>query len=210
MEWLADWLNELILLILVATFLDMLLPNNSLDRYVKLVMGLLIIMAILHPIFQLINNQIDWENLTLAPEVVTETSQIPSMEQIKKDGEKLQERQVHYLQEQLQGSVEEWTKKQLENNYAVEVMNVEAETELNEEKVPVLKRLSVVVQPSGSKSNESHLTFRPIEPIEIGEEESVAVNQSIENAKTKEMERYLLDHLTIEPQNIEVRWHEGV
>jgi len=59
MEFVGGWLKQIILLVLVATFFDLLLPNNSMERYVKLVMGLLIIFAILNPIFSLLDKNLD-------------------------------------------------------------------------------------------------------------------------------------------------------
>ena len=58
-SWMSDWLKQIVLLVLIATFIDLLLPNNRLDRYVKLVMGLLIILAMLSPVFQLLSEDHD-------------------------------------------------------------------------------------------------------------------------------------------------------
>ncbi|GAK39905.1 stage III sporulation protein AF [Paenibacillus urinalis] len=55
MEWLSGWLRELILVVLLATFVDMLLPNKSMERYVKLVLSLLILLTLISPIINLIN-----------------------------------------------------------------------------------------------------------------------------------------------------------
>lgn len=50
MGWLSNWLQELIMIVLLATFVDMLLPNRSMERYVKLVLSLLILLTLLSPI----------------------------------------------------------------------------------------------------------------------------------------------------------------
>lgn len=55
MEWLSGWLRELILVVLLATFVDMLLPNKSMERYVKLVLSLLILLTLISPIINLFN-----------------------------------------------------------------------------------------------------------------------------------------------------------
>ncbi|MCM3784116.1 stage III sporulation protein AF [Neobacillus mesonae] len=59
MEWLSGWLRELILVVLLATFVDMLLPNRSMERYVKLVLSLLILLTLISPIFNLFNSDAD-------------------------------------------------------------------------------------------------------------------------------------------------------
>jgi stage III sporulation protein AF len=59
MAWMASWLQQLILMILLATFAEMLLPKNTLQRYVKSVLGLFILLTMLSPIFTLLQKQKD-------------------------------------------------------------------------------------------------------------------------------------------------------
>lgn len=59
--YLGGWIQQIVLLILMATFLDLLLPNNSMRRYVKMVVGLLIILVILSPVLDLL--QFDHDRL---------------------------------------------------------------------------------------------------------------------------------------------------
>lgn len=56
MGWLSSWLRELIMIVLLATFVDMLLPNRSMERYVKLVLSLLILLTLLSPITKLLKS----------------------------------------------------------------------------------------------------------------------------------------------------------
>ncbi|MDV2687064.1 stage III sporulation protein AF, partial [Alkalihalophilus lindianensis] len=52
MDFLIEWVTNIILFILLATVIDMLLPNSSMQKYTKMVMGLLLIAIILTPIFK--------------------------------------------------------------------------------------------------------------------------------------------------------------
>ncbi|WP_145413157.1 stage III sporulation protein AF [Paenibacillus xylanexedens] len=56
MGWLSNWLQDLIMIVLLATFVDMLLPNRSMERYVKLVLSLLILLTLLSPITKLLKS----------------------------------------------------------------------------------------------------------------------------------------------------------
>ncbi len=51
--WLSQWLQNIILIVLLATFADLLLPSSTLQKYSKMVLGLLVIVAILSPILEL-------------------------------------------------------------------------------------------------------------------------------------------------------------
>ncbi len=54
MELLSLWLKKIILLILLATFVELLLPSGTMQKYVKMVMGLLLLMTFLAPVFVLL------------------------------------------------------------------------------------------------------------------------------------------------------------
>ncbi|WP_164515101.1 stage III sporulation protein AF [Paenibacillus lentus] len=53
MTWLAEWLKQIIFVVLMATFIDLLLPNRSMERYVKLVVSLLILLTLISPVMRL-------------------------------------------------------------------------------------------------------------------------------------------------------------
>lgn len=54
MAWLGSWLHELILVVLMAAFVEMLLPSKSMERYARLVLSLLILLAMLSPLISLL------------------------------------------------------------------------------------------------------------------------------------------------------------
>lgn len=53
MDWLNGWLKQIIVVILIASFVDLILPSRSLQRYVKLVVSLLILLTIISPVLEL-------------------------------------------------------------------------------------------------------------------------------------------------------------
>lgn len=54
MTWLGGWLRELILVVLMAAFVEMLLPSKSMERYARLVLSLLVLLTMLSPIVSLL------------------------------------------------------------------------------------------------------------------------------------------------------------
>jgi len=55
-EWLSGWLREIVLVVLFAVVVDMLLPNNMMQRYIKVVVSLFILLTILSPILTLLRS----------------------------------------------------------------------------------------------------------------------------------------------------------
>lgn len=57
MEVFKELIRDIVLVILLTTFLDMLLPSNKMRPYLKMVMGLFILVSILNPVLNLILRQ---------------------------------------------------------------------------------------------------------------------------------------------------------
>lgn len=55
---LGEWLKQIILIVILAVLTDLLLPTKAMQKYVRTVMGLVVIAAILQPIIPLF--QRDW------------------------------------------------------------------------------------------------------------------------------------------------------
>lgn len=66
MAWLADWLKSLILIVVVASFVELLLPNRSMQRYVKTVISLFLLTVLLSPVFKLFEREWDADKLLAA------------------------------------------------------------------------------------------------------------------------------------------------
>jgi len=49
-EWLREWIQNIIVIVLLATFADLLLPNSNMQKYAKMVFGLLVILTIISPV----------------------------------------------------------------------------------------------------------------------------------------------------------------
>ncbi|WP_027340168.1 stage III sporulation protein AF [Halonatronum saccharophilum] len=54
MNVLRDWVRNIVLVILFANFIEILLPNSQMRKYVKVVMGFFIILVILNPLLSIL------------------------------------------------------------------------------------------------------------------------------------------------------------
>jgi len=68
--WLHGWLKEIILIVLLAAFVDLLLPNNAFQRYVKTVLGLFILLTLLSPLLALFRESWDSQKLLASIEQI--------------------------------------------------------------------------------------------------------------------------------------------
>jgi stage III sporulation protein AF len=58
----TDWVKNIVLVVLFASFLELLLPSSGMQRFVRVIMGLLILLAILTPVVDVLQSR-------FAPEV---------------------------------------------------------------------------------------------------------------------------------------------
>ena len=61
MDLFKEWITNIILFVLLATVIDMLLPSSNMQKYTKMVTGLLLIAIILTPILKLISSDFEKE-----------------------------------------------------------------------------------------------------------------------------------------------------
>jgi len=57
-SYLADWVRQIAIVVIVAGFLEMLVPDNGIKRYVKVAMGLFILLMILTPVMDLLRGRL--------------------------------------------------------------------------------------------------------------------------------------------------------
>lgn len=53
----SQWFKTIVLVMILASLIEMLLPSRSMERYVRLVLSLTVLMAVLTPVFNLLNSQ---------------------------------------------------------------------------------------------------------------------------------------------------------
>lgn len=51
----GEWLKEIIIIVLFAVFIDLILPNRAMERYVKFVVSLLILLTLLSPVMRILS-----------------------------------------------------------------------------------------------------------------------------------------------------------
>lgn len=56
-EAITGWIKNIVLLVLFASFLELLLPTSSMQRFIRVIIGLFITLAILNPILDIIQNR---------------------------------------------------------------------------------------------------------------------------------------------------------
>jgi len=97
LAWLAAWLKQVIAVVLLAGLIDLLLPNKAMQRYVRLVAGLIILLTIMSPIIHLLQGDFDtklkesfeqWQQVEPGKEY-----KMPTLQDIEEQAERLKNKQ---------------------------------------------------------------------------------------------------------------------
>lgn len=163
MSFLTDWITNIIIFILLATVMDMLLPSSAMQKYAKMVLGLLLISILISPVFKIIS--IDFEDL-LASATSMDFVEKGKMENLIDHKKKeIQATQDAYILEemavQLKKDGEEELIKQF--NYKIKHLEVSLKTFENPEIPKDLEKISVVLTPV----QEDHSSIEVVQKVEI-------------------------------------------
>ncbi|GIM44559.1 hypothetical protein DNHGIG_01080 [Collibacillus ludicampi] len=207
------WLKKVILVVLLAVLLDLLLPNGTMQRYVKMVMGFLIILTMLSPITALFSRSFSLDALEF-PSSKHGTQNL-NLEKILQEGNSLQQEQRTLAEEEWKNHICTSIKEQVEKQYAVTVTDVSlkvAQKQGDPEHVPEIQGVKLVIRTK--KDSDSVSAVKPIDPVhvEVGENK----RQENETSITPEMMEWnnqilseISADLQIPKSSIEIHWEQA-
>lgn len=152
MQFLTEWVTNIILFVLLATVIDMLLPNSSFQKYTKMVTGLLLIAIILTPVLKLISK--DFET-TLASIPIFESSGEKNMENlIELKKKEIQASQRAYILETMAVQLKKDTEEELMEQYGLEIANIDlmVDEKSNQTFPENLQKVIVQLKPSENEA----------------------------------------------------------
>ncbi|CAG9609311.1 stage III sporulation protein AF [Pseudoneobacillus rhizosphaerae] len=163
MQFLTEWVTNIIIFVLLATVIDMLLPNTNLQKYTKIVTGLLLIAIILTPVLKLISKDFETALQSIPIFEGTEEKNMENLIELKK--KEIQASQRAYILETMAVQLKEGTAEELMNQYGLEVANIDITLdETTKQSFPDnLQKVIVQLKQSEEEAN----VVAVIKPVEI-------------------------------------------
>ncbi len=127
MQFLTEWITNIIVFVLLATVIDMLLPNSSMQKYTKIVTGLLLITIILTPLLKLMSSDFEEVLETVALSGTDENKSVENSIEFKK--KEIQASQRAYILEQMAVQMKEQAEKELIAEYEKEIVAIDIQSE---------------------------------------------------------------------------------
>jgi len=171
-DWFSGWLKQIVLIVMLAAFADLLLPNNAMQRYVKTVMALIILLTLLDPLFSLVRH--DWNVsglLASAEKWATEGpagskadgNRLPS---IMRDGEKLRQTNLAQAERLSEQRLAEEIRENVERVFGVKLEDVKVRLALDREDNPRIEHVTVTVASDAEPVRDDRNGAQPVKPIE--------------------------------------------
>ena len=204
MDFLKEWVTNIILFILLATVIDMLLPNSSLQKYTKMVTGLLLIAIILTPILKLISKDFETTIETIPSYQAPGEKNMKNSIDLKK--KEIQASQDAYILEEMAVQLKKDVKKELMNQYGLEIETINlAVNEESDKAFPKnLQKVTVLLkQPENSVE-----TVEAIKKIEINTKEPLPSEGSTQ--ETKQIASFLSQKWNVTEETVEVSIEGGI
>ncbi len=184
-EYLIQWISNILIFVLFAVLVDMLLPNSNLKRYTKMVTGLLLITIILSPLFRLVSQDIESALGQVQMDEWSKEVQTENLFDTKKT--EIQASQRAYMLEQMAVQLKKSVQGELRDEYGVEIADMQVEVakdldtmypediesmtiqltpyEENSETQDTVEVIEIVDIDTGEPKKEDTQTVKQIEPI---------------------------------------------
>ena len=187
MEWISDWVQGIIVAVIIVTIIEMILPNGNSKKYIKVVIGIYILFSIIVPIINKfnstkfdINEILDLEKY--ANEISIQTST---------DLENNNEEQIKNMYET--GLKQDIKSKLNDKGYNISNMDIELEEEYK------IKKITIRIN-KNEKENENIKKVDKIEIRVIKEKEEEIKN--ITEKEIEELKDYINGTYEVKKENI--------
>ncbi|MED3551080.1 stage III sporulation protein AF [Cytobacillus praedii] len=207
MDFIKEWITNIILFVLLATVIDMLLPNSNLQKYIKMVTGLLLIAIILTPILKLVSN--DFEEV-LASIPALEASGGKNLENsIEMQKKEIQAFQHAYILEEMDVQLKKDVEEELMEQYGLEIVNVDfLVDEYDQRAFPEklhenLQKVVVYLKHMDEVTD----AVEVVKKVEINTEETLPSNQA--NDETEKVASLIAQKLGVDENIIEISVEGG-
>ncbi|MDF2922001.1 MAG: spoIIIAF [Paenibacillaceae bacterium] len=180
MNWLSDWLKQVILIILLASFVDLLLPSQAMQRYVRTVVSLFLLLTLLAPLFELF--QRDWDQDQLLAEAGQlqlhnsgSRAALQPLAAVLAESEKLKEGNAQEAKRLTESRLAEEMKTGLESSTGARVAELQVHIETDQKGVPVIHSVRAVLShreesakpPDGETKAVGKVNVEKVRPVTV-------------------------------------------
>ncbi|MBH0168557.1 stage III sporulation protein AF [Fictibacillus sp. 18YEL24] len=203
MAFLTEWITNIIILVLLAGVIELLLPGNQFQNYIKMVVGLLILLAMLSPLFKLINADLD--QVFLAMDLPAPAKEDEIKNSIEENKSEIQSAQRAYILEQMAVPMKKQVQEELKQTYELEIVDLQIQTEIGKEPLDAedIRGAKVILTKYHDQARISEVS--EVDVSVSGPERK----ESLEPPVTSEVIQFLADQWQLDADQVDVHLEGG-
>lgn len=207
MAFVYDWISKIVLFMLIGTIIEMLLPSNSMKKYVHFVFGILFLLLLAQPIFYLFQTDITEQITRIEKELHINDGKLDQTKlNIEKQKKDIQAEQAAYIWNELAEHYKNLANPMLEKEYRVHIATIDFMSADNMN--PVALNFSNLIVSLVEYSENTNSIVTTITPVKITGQKSEDSQQTEE--KDTLIERSLRQMWQLEDDiRIELQWEGG-
>lgn len=180
-EFIYSWIKDLVIIFIIITLVDLVMPKGSMHRYIRFVIGLLIIFAVINPFVNLGN--IDFQ---LDKEVFRNIDNQFSINEEIIEGQESQIEMMYKdkIANELEGFIDE--------NTEYRVSELDIEIDKTEDNFGAISYINLLIQNEDMEVNEDSIGIR-VKPVVLEYKNENEVNNEFLDLKDLISNRYEID-----------------
>ncbi|TKD70067.1 stage III sporulation protein AF [Pseudalkalibacillus hwajinpoensis] len=203
MSILTGWVTNIIVLILLATVLELLLPNSSMQRYVKMVIGLMLMAVILSPVLTIFSKDFNSMLRSATTNDFNRSTELENTIESKKS--EIQASNAAYIEEQMAVQLKSQVEKELRERFNLQISSIALQL-TEEEGEKNIDQIAVMVEEAATDQSVSD-----IEAVSVSlviEENNLEDFDSTDSASRK-VAYFLADEWELYPKQVGVQVKGG-
>ncbi|HYF82838.1 MAG TPA: stage III sporulation protein AF [Clostridia bacterium] len=171
-DFLRSWITNITVIIIFVMFLDMIMPNDSMKRYINVIVGLLIIIVVIKPFVLVKDYAESFDNQFLeAASFVEQSGNQGENAEISKFQ---QQQAVEIFEDNMKGQIVKLVKNSTKSDYKDVTVDLELERNIESEDFGNIKHITVGL--SGDRNK-----VIQVDRINIGDNEGIEENKNVIN-----------------------------
>lgn len=217
MGYLEGWVSQLVLIVLFAVILELLLPTGGFQKYVKFVIGLVLIVALLDPVIKLFH--LDPGEIISGLRTGQGSSQV--MSQTNQQKTEIEKAQSAYIQEEVAVQLKNSVKEELNGRYGLQIERMGLSVQQVQPQDMSLKSITVIVAKSGDKTGaqaggqagaqgSNFSSVKPVKDVSINVESQAPPNNAgMTSAEADKIRSFLAERWGVDKKIISLRMEGG-
>lgn len=192
-EWISSWAKGITMAVIIATIIEMILPDNNNKKYIKMVIGTYVLFAIITPITSAIKGK-DYEfNVNSYEKYFENTYQVSSDGLSKNNDNNIEKIYTENIKTDI---------KQKMSNKGYEVREISINIETGEENYGNIEKIELKL----IKKESNAINEISVNKIEINNTQNTETKDVLQltNSEIKELKQYLSDTYSVAKDDIEI------